>query len=248
MSDLVSIVVPVYNAENYILKTLNSVLEQTYTEWEMIVVDDGSADESMKRVKELSDARIRLVSNDGTKGVAGARNKGISLAKGRYLAFLDADDIWKPEKLAKTVRWMQENDAAFGFTAYEFGDANAKGTGKVVSVPSELDYEHALSRTVIFTSTVMFDLEKVTKEDIFMPQVKSEDTATWWRILRSGIKAYGLNENLVVYRRAGNSLSSNKIEAMRRIWNLYRNEEKLSVGKSMICFAGWAVRAVARRL
>ena len=81
-----------------------------------------------------------------------------------------------------------------------------------------------------------------------MPQVKSEDTATWWRILRSGIKAYGLNENLVVYRRAGNSLSSNKIEAMRRIWNLYRNEEKLSVGKSMICFAGWAVRAVARRL
>ena len=111
-----------------------------------------------------------------------------------------------------------------------------------------LSYKEALSRTIIFTTTVMFDLEKIDRSLIFMPDVKSEDTATWWRILRAGYTAYGLNENLAVYRRPKNSLSSNKLEAVRRIWNLYRKQEGLSAPVSAYYLFFWALRATVRRL
>lgn len=143
---------------------------------------------------------------------------------------------------------MRRKSAAFVFTAYEFGDENARGTGKVVSVPEQLTYREALSRTVIFTSTVMFDLEKIGKELIRMPDVASEDTATWWKILRNGYTAYGLNQVLAIYRRPARSLSSNKFLAVRRIWNLYRKEEKLLLPECLRYFAGWACRAVLRRI
>lgn len=131
---------------------------------------------------------------------------------------------------------------------YEFGDSEGVGNGKVVHVPETLTYKKALSRTVIFTTTVLFDLEKISKDLVSMPRVKSEDTATWWRILRNGYTAYGLDENLAVYRRPASSLSSNKLEAIRRIWHLYRKQEKLSLPVSAWHFCFWAWRAVARRV
>ena len=143
---------------------------------------------------------------------------------------------------------MKEKDAAFAFTAYEFGDEDAKRTGKVVNVPPSLTYFKALSRTVIFTTTVMLDTERTGRELIRMPEVKSEDTATWWKILKNGFTAYGLNEVLAVYRRPARSLSSNKLEAIRRIWNLYRKQEKLSLWYSVYNLFFWAVRATMRRL
>ena len=143
---------------------------------------------------------------------------------------------------------MKEKEAAFSFTGYEFGDENAVGTGRVVRVPEKLVYKQALSNTTIFTSTVMFDTSKIAKERLYMPVVKSEDTALWFRILREGETAYGLDENLVIYRRPGKSLSSNKIEALRRIWNLYRKQEKLNFFYSAYLFVGWAFRAVKRRV
>ncbi len=248
MEDLISIVVPVYNAEKYIGKTIETVLKQSYQNFELLLIDDGSTDASISKMKTYTDTRIRLIPLQQGGCAARARNQGITMAKGRYLAFLDADDVWCESKLKRTLDFMKEKDAAFVFTSYEFGDADAVGTGKVVRAPQTLSYREALSRTVIFTSTVMFDLHKLNKESIFMPEVKSEDTATWWRILRSGITAYGLDENLVIYRRAGQSLSSNKLEAIRRIWSLYRNQEQLGWWKSLTCLAGWAVRAVARRI
>ena len=134
------------------------------------------------------------------------------------------------------------------FTAYEFGDADANGTGRIVHVPETLCYREALSRTVIFTSTVLFDLERISKELVRMPEVKSEDTATWWKILRNGHTAYGMDEVTTIYRRPANSLSSNKLEAMRRIWGLYRKQEGLSLMNSMRYFMGWAARATLRRI
>lgn len=247
----VSIVTPVYNAAAYLEKTVEMVKRQTFTDWELIFVDDHSTDESRAILEKLAaeDDRIVLMGQeDGIKGPACARNLGTQHASGRYLAFLDADDIWRADKLERELAFLKEKDAAFVFTAYEFGDENAVGTGKVVHVPTQLTYQKALSRTVIFTSTVLFDLSKIEKELLYMPDVKSEDTAAWWQILRAGYTAYGLDENLVIYRRPKKSLSSNKAAALLRIWNLYRKQEKLPVVKSAWYFCFWALRATLRRL
>lgn len=249
----VSIVVPVYNAEKYIQATIAMVQAQTYEDWELILVEDGSTDDTRLILEDLEentlDKRIKVIYlKDNDKGPAPVRNVGVEAATGRYIAYLDADDVWKREKLEKTLKYMQEKDAGFVFTAYEFGDENANPTGKVVHVPETITYKEALSRTVIFTTTVLFDTEKIDKELIKMPVVESEDSATWWKILRNGHIAYGLDEVLAIYRRPAKSLSSNKGKAIVRIWNLYRNVEHLSVIKSGWYFCGWAVRATLRRL
>lgn len=248
--DMVSIVIPVHNAKPYIAKTIRSVLTQTVSEYEVLLVDDASTDGSLEKIRQIRDERLKVLKPhpEHAVGAAAARNCGLDAAEGRYLAFLDADDLWHPKKLEKSLAYMKKKDAAFVFTGYEFGDRNGVGTGRVVHVPEALDYEHALSRTVIFTSTVLFDMTKIDKELIRMPQVKSEDTATWWKILKAGYLAYGLDENLVIYRRAGKTLSSNKFEAVRRIWNLYKLQEDMSLPKRIRCFAGWAAGAVYRRL
>ena len=248
---MVSIVVPVYNAAKYIKDTIKMVEEQTYKDWELILVDDASRDGSADVIEEVIKSRkkrIRLIRKEVNAGAAEARNTGIDASSGRYIAFLDADDVWKSDKLEKQIAFMERTGAAFSFHAYEFGDEQARPTGKIVHVPKTLNFKQALSRTIIFTTTVMFDTEKIDMEIIHMPQVPSEDTATWWRILKSGFVAYGLDENLAIYRRPPKSLSSNKIEALRRIWFLYRNIAGLSVAESLFYFGGWAVRATVRRL
>ena len=245
---MISIVIPVYNAEKYIAATIQSVLDQTYNNWELLLVDDGSSDNTPAILASYTDSRIHVLASNGHKSAAKARNTGIRKAKGSFLAFLDADDIWQKDKLEKTLAFLLEKQAAFVFTGYEFGDENGVGTGKIVHVPKTLNYKQALYQTVIFTSTVLFDLTKLEKGRIYMPAVKSEDTATWWKILKSGVLAYGLDENLVTYRRSTGTLSSNKIEAIRRIWNLYKMQENLSLPKRLVCFVGWAFGAVARRV
>ncbi len=252
MKDLVSIIVPVYNANKYIENTVLSVQNQDYTSWELLLVDDGSTDGSAQTIRRLekedTTGRIKVLLPKEHGTAARARNFGLKNAKGRYIAFLDADDLWEKDKLSKEMNYMKEKEAGFVFAGYEFADANGVGTGKIVKVPETLNYRQALKNTTIFTSTVLFDTDIIPKEYIVMPEMKSEDTATWYRILREGYVAYGLNENLVKYRRVANSLSSNKIEAVRRIWNLYRKAEKLSLVYSAYNFVFWAIRAVLRRV
>ena len=273
MTELVSIIVPVYRAEDYIAETIAMVIRQTYKAWELLLIEDCSPDYSaeiirdmlkdytcrnlsverqgIRSVQEYTDGtgrRIVLVCKDKNEGAAAARNTGLNMAQGRYIAFLDADDVWFPEKLNHEMRFMKDKRAGFVFTAYEFGDEKARPTGKVVHVPESLTYRKALSRTVIFTTTVMFDRKIIPDKLIRMPAVESEDTATWWQILRAGYTAYGLDETLAIYRRPSKSLSSNKFTAIRRIWNLYRRQEKLSVIASARYFVAWAYRATVRRL
>ena len=143
---------------------------------------------------------------------------------------------------------MKQKGCEFSFTGYEFADENCVGTGKVVRVPHTITFKQALSDTTIFTSTVLIDREKIPDELIEMPNIASEDTATWWRILKAGNIGYGLDENLVRYRRSSNSLSANKLVALKRIWGLYRQIAGLSVIGSAWHFVGWAVRAVRRRV
>ena len=256
--DMISIIVPVHNAERFIRDTIDCVRGQSYEDWELLLIEDSSSDRTMDimsaYLEEIKDKRIRLkmreirTPEEAAFGAARARNLGLSLAQGRYIAYLDADDRWRTDKLERELAFLQEKKAGFVFTGYEFGDENAKGIGKVVRVPKTLTYKQALANTTIFTSTVMIDTEKIEKSLLEMPYIKSEDTASWWKILKSGVTAYGLDENLVVYRRAGKSLSSNKIEALRRIWNLYRKAAGLSVFASACHFVPWAYRAVRRRV
>lgn len=256
--DLVSIIVPVYNAASYIEQTIIMVLKQSYSNWELLLVDDCSTDNSVQimeqvisretaKMPELS-GKLYLLKAERNQGAACARNLGIAHAEGRYVAFLDADDLWFPDKLQKEIAFLKEKDAAFVCCAYEFGDEQANGTGKVVHVPPVLTYEKALSRTVIFTTTVLLDIQKTGKELIQMPDVKSEDTATWWKIMKHGFPAYGLDEVLAIYRRPPRSLSSNKFKAVKRIWHLYRKQEKLSIPYSMYHLFFWAMRATLRRI
>jgi len=247
MSDLVSIVIPVYNAEKCISDTIASIRSQTYDNWEIIMVDDGSTDKSLEIMRTFLCDNIKVLKGGGGSAAL-ARNKGIEAAEGRYIAFIDADDLWYPQKLEKQLEFMNKNEAAFSFTGYEFADEFGVSVNKVVQVPKTISYRQALKNTTIFTSTVIFDLSKISKDEIYMPNVKSEDTATWWRVLKSGVKGYGLNEGLTLYRRSAGTLSSNKVEAVRRIWNLYRNVEGLSVPYSSFCFCFWALRAVIRRI
>lgn len=252
MEEMVSIIVPVYNAAKYIGETVESVLKQTYENWELLLVDDGSTDGSVELIKKLAHndetGRILPLFPSTHGSAAMARNYGIERAKGRYIAFLDADDLWEREKLSLELEYMKEKNAGFVFTGYEFADAQGRGNGRVVKVPEMLCYKQALKNTTIFTSTVLLDTQKIGKNLILMPEIKSEDTATWYQILRNGHMAYGLNQNLVKYRRVSGSLSANKMEAVRRIWNLYRKAEKLSVLYSAYNFVFWAFRAVCRRI
>ncbi|MBR1860423.1 MAG: glycosyltransferase family 2 protein [Lachnospiraceae bacterium] len=252
-SRTVSVIIPVYHLEKYIRQTMECVLAQTYTDWEMVLVEDGGNDRSAEIIEEFIkekdlSGRIRLIHQKDEFGAAAARNTGVRESRGRYIAYLDGDDVWSENKLEKQLAFMKEKDAAFVFTGYEFADANAVGNGKVVRVPETLNYKQALRNTTIFTSTVMFDTRKLPREKLMMPKIKSEDTALWWRLLREGNIAYGLDENLVLYRRPGKSLSSNKLEAVRRIWMLYRKSEKLNIFASAVNFVFWAVRAVGRRI
>ena len=270
---LVSIIVPVYHAAPYIAQTIEMVRAQSCKAWELLLVDDCSGDGSVEEIERALSAcrhapvetdlenverieeyqcdegqKIFLICKNKNEGAARARNTGLTAAGGRYIAFLDADDIWMPEKLEKQLTFMKEQQAGFVFSAYEFGDEAARPTGRVVHVPVRLTYEKALSRTVIFTTTVVIDREKIPDELVRMPEVESEDTATWWQILRAGHTACGLDEVLAVYRRPAASLSSNKLRAMKRIWNLYRRQEGLSVFSSAFYFVFWAYRATMRRI
>lgn len=250
MNDLVSIIIPVHNAEKFISDTVATVKSQTYKNWELILVDDGSTDNSLQIITDYESRadNIKVIHLDKASGAANARNQGNLLSKGRYITFLDADDLWDPEKLELQIAFMEENDCGFSYTNYEFADEDGVGIKKIVSVPEKLVYKQALKNTTIFTSTVMFDLEKIPKELTLMPNVPSEDTATWWQVLRAGYTAYGLKRSLTIYRRSGHTLSSNKIEAIKRAWNLYRNVEHLSLPYSCICFASYAIHAVWRRI
>lgn len=247
--NLISIVVPVYNAKRFIKETIKSVLEQTISNWELILVDDCSTDGSYDLIKTYESDQIRIFQMHENGGQAKARNFGRKKARGRYLAFLDADDLWSPNKLETEFSYIREHEYAFVFTGYEFAGEDGKRNGHIVKVPESVDYKYALKNTTISTITVMFDRTKVKDELLEMPSgVRGEDSATWWQILRHGYTAHGINEPLSVYRRYGQSHSSHKLWAVWGTYKMYRQCEHFSVIKSWYYFVQYVYHAVMRRI
>lgn len=247
----ISIVVPVYNSEQYIEETIQCVLKQTYADWEVIFVDDASKDKSVAVIEKYlkEDKRMHLYQNSENRGPAYTRNRGIKKAQGRYLAYLDADDLWDADKLEKQIRFMRQKGCAFSFTGYEFAGADGKRNGRIVCIPEKIDYKYALKHTTISTITVMFDRRQIPDSVLFMPlNARGEDSATWWKILRHGYTAYGINEPLSVYRRHGGSRSSNKLDAVWGTWRMYRRCERLPVIRSGYYFCCYLFNAVRRRI
>lgn len=231
---LVSIITPAYNAADYIVETIESVLAQTYTSWEMLIVNDCSQDNTAEIVQSYAakDKRIKLISLQQNSGAAAARNTAIQNAKGRYIAFLDSDDLWKKEKLQKQIEFMQQNGYAFTYTSYEHFKEVKENIQNQVQIPKSLNYKQALKGNKIGCLTVMLDRKQIA--NIHFTTQKHEDYILWLNILKQGITAYGMQESLALYR-TGNSksVSSNKLQSALWTWNVYRNSQRLSVVKSM---------------
>jgi glycosyltransferase involved in cell wall biosynthesis len=235
MEKLVSIITPLYNAEKYIEKTIESVINQTYKNWEMIIVDDYSKDNSYKLVLELSkqDKRIKLIKNDKNNGVTKTRNKGIKLAKGKYIAFLDADDLWKKEKLEKQIFFMERSKISISYTGYE--KINEDGTIRgEIKVPKKVIYHESLKGNIMGCLTVIYNCEKLGKK-YFKELKMSEDHVLWLEILKS-TDSYGIEKSLAKYRVLENSRSSSKIDAIKFQWEINREIEKLNIFKSIYYF------------
>lgn len=245
---LVSIITPVYNAEEFIGQTIDSVLKQTYVDWELLLIDDCSSDSSADIIKNyLDDKRIKYIKLDKNSGAAVTRNTGLSNANGRYIAFLDSDDIWKPDKLEKQINLTKEKNVGFVFTSYRYITQNGNPMSKVARAPEKIDYNGLLKNTIIGCSTVLID--KSIIGDFRMAEVRrGQDTATWLQILKYTDYAYGVYEDLVWYRVVSGSLSSNKFNAIKRTWNTYRKVEKLSLPKAMYVFVFYAYNALKKRI
>ena len=241
----VSIIVPVYNAGRFLEQTLQSVLLQDFTDWELLLVNDCSTDDSTEIIRRHEDdKRIRLINLDKNGGAAVARNRGINLAKGRYIAFLDSDDIWKSDNLSKQVAFMEKGNYVFSFSKIRMTDEEGKPVSSIREIPERVDYKYLLRKTVIATSSVMLDRQAIG--NFSMPLRRSgQDYATWLMLLRKVPYAYCLQEPLVDYRVVNNSLSSNKLASLKQVYDIQTNDEHIpcwQAAYNTCCFAIYAFK------
>jgi teichuronic acid biosynthesis glycosyltransferase TuaG len=245
---LVSVITPAWNAEDTIAATIGSVRTQTMADWEMLIADDGSCDRTAAVVEKLrgEDPRLRLIRCRKTGGPARARQAALDAAGGRYLAFLDSDDLWLPGKLEKQIAFMAAKRAALSYTSFRRINEDGTRVGRLRRVPASLSYSQLLRNTAIATLTAMVDRSLVG--ELVMTDAGYDDFCLWLSILRRGHTAYGLGEDLARYRVRGHSVSSRPLRSAGWVWNIYRNVERLSWPYSVWCLANFAVRASAKRL
>ena len=244
MTPLVSIIMPCYNAECYIAQSIESVLAQTYQNWELLITDDGSTDKS---VEIKNDERINVMVSDEHQGIARTRNMSMSRAKGRFVAFLDSDDIWYPEKLEKQVEYMLEHELAFTYSSYEIIDYQGNPKNRIVKDAGVMSYKKYLRNTIICCGTVVVDREKTGH--FATPIIKtSEDMSLWLNIMKRGFDAYPVPGPLHKYRITPGSASSNKFKAACDVWRVYRKIEKLSLPASVFNFVCYTFNAVKKHV
>lgn len=246
MKNKISIILPLYNASRFIGEAIVSVQAQTHTDWELLVVDDVSTDNSAAIVQKYAakDKRIKLLQHSKNAGAAQARNTGIKNATGRYIAFIDADDVWLPNKLEKQLQFMHTNKLAFTYSSQLLIDANGKEKGRFITKPV-IDYRSMLKTCWVGCCTAMYDTEIVGKQ-YFETQRGQEDYILWLQIMKQIGTTKGIIEPLAKYRAVSGAVSANKIAAAKRQWKVYRELEKLNLMQSSYYFIHYAVNAVFR--
>lgn len=237
-----------FNAESTLTRSIKTVQQQTFTAWELLVANDGSTDSSEVLAQRLAreDPRIRVISLPSNSGAAAARNYALEHTQGRYIAFLDADDFWHPEKLTRQLNFMKKTTAAISFTAYS-RMAETGAQVEEVRAQSKLTYRQLLRRNVMGCLTVVYDSDAIGKCP--MPLLtRQQDYALWLKIVRSVGRAHGLDEVLAIYRVGRGTLSANKVAAAQDIWRIYRGQEQLGLPNALWYFARYAFYGLRHRL
>lgn len=244
---LVSIITPTYNCAKFIARTLDSVIAQTYQTWEMIIVDDRSSDNTREIVEEYMarDSRIKYHLLSENSGAAVARTEAMKMASGSYMAFLDSDDLWMPDKLERQIKWMNDNGYAFSCTAYEQIDEDDNPLKRIIKTVKKTNYNRLLLDCPVGNSTVVYDVEKMGKFEV--PNIrKRNDDALWLQMLKKEKYIFGMPDVLMKYRIRKNSISSNKLKVIKYHWILYREIEHLSVIRSAFHVFWWCVIKVLK--
>lgn len=243
---LVSVIMPVYNAEKYLATTLESILGQDYKEIEIVLVDDCSKDSSAEIIAEFCKTHSEIVYfvQEENMGAGAARNKALELARGQYVAFLDSDDIWLPNKISIQIELMKLNNSPFSYTAIEMINEKGETIKGKHNIKETCDYRYLLRNTIIATSSVLID--RTVFGDFRMSLRRGgQDYATWLKLLRGGVVAHGINEVFVKYRVASGSLSSNKFKSIKQVWEIQTMDEgisKLRAAFNVLCFCINAVK------
>lgn len=242
-SDRVSIITPAYKAASYVEETIRSVKAQTHRNWEMLIADDCSPDSTREVVSNwaANDPRIRLIQLEKNGGPAAARNGALAQATGRWIAFLDSDDLWLPTKLERSIAAARESGAGLVFTGFRRISADSRSVGTYIAVPPRLTYRQLLGNTAIATSTVLLDRNQTG--DIRMRKTYYDDFDCWLQLLKRGVEAVGINEDLMRYRVVQQSVSRNKKRSAMHVWRAYRDLEGLDPISASWYFANYAVRA-----
>lgn len=245
--DLVSIIMPTYNCGSFIAETIRSVQAQTYTNWEIVIVDDCSTDDTKAVVDSfiLEDDRIKYHCLEENSGAAVARTRAMAIAEGEYMAFLDSDDLWMPDKLERQLAFMKDNGYAFSCTAYEQIDEESNSLGRVIKTVKKTDYNRLLLDCPVGNSSVMYHVGVMGKFEV--PNIrKRNDDALWLQMLKKEKYIYGMPDVLMRYRIRKNSISSNKLKVVKYHWILYREIEHLNVFRSAFHIFWWCVLKVFR--
>lgn len=244
---LVSVIMPAYNAQDYIEEAIRSVQAQTQQNWELLVLDDGSTDDTLAIAQRLarSDPRIRLLPNEENMGVAKTRNRGFSLSRGTYVALLDSDDVWLPEKLERQLEALQRTGADLSYCSYAIIDGAGEQAKADYIVPETVDFEGMLRENVICCSTALLRRELAVQHP-FDPDFYHEDYVLWLQLLQSGCSFAGCTEQLAKWRYIPGSRSFNKLRSALHRWKIYRSCLKLPFLKSVRIFADYMLAGLRK--
>ncbi|MBN2557931.1 MAG: glycosyltransferase [Clostridia bacterium] len=246
-NNTVSVIMPAYQSGAYIKEAIESVVSQTYGDWELLIYNDGSTDDTGAIAGSYAemDPRIKVLGGGVNKGIVHARNASIEQACGRYIAFLDSDDAWKPQKLAVQLEFMGINDCPFCYSSYEYMYENSEKSGKKVMPRKKASYVSLLANNYIGMLTVVIDRKKVP--GVSFELIHHEDLVLWLRLLKQGVGMMGTGESLAFYRIRRGSLSGNKIRAGKWRWNIFYRVEKLGLVRSAGYFVLYAFNSIRKR-
>ena len=248
---IVSVIMPCFNSEKFIEASIQSVLNQTFKNFELIIIDGGSSDNTTKIINKLAltDNRLSLLENLEDQGPAHARYKGINKSKGIYIAFLDADDLWLKNKLSLQINFMNENNFSFSYTRYRSINETGLKTGCLIPMYRSYNYTQALGRRGIGTLTVVLKKSILTKDIIeHFGKSHGEEYLWWLLILKKGTEAKLLNIDTARYRYVGDSLSTHRLTHQKTLWHTYRNEINLTFFSSVIFYASYIFDASLRKI